>query len=180
MAQEYEVTWFQPTDFADNHNNYWCNVAFQGVSEPLKWVVKDPTKVKVGDKVFGEIKEQTSKAGKPYQRFYRAERPDDTQQSLPTGGGYKRDDSHIRAQWAIGQAISHLGGDKDKTLEDVETLAGALFVMVDRVKNPKVDAPDKWVKSVEEQVAQEQAKRDRDIIHSLEEGTPINLDEIPF
>jgi len=63
MAQEYEVTWFQPTDFADNHNNYWCNVAFQGVSEPLKWVVKDPTKVKVGDKVFGEIKEQTSKAG---------------------------------------------------------------------------------------------------------------------
>ena len=76
MAQEYEVTWFQPTDFADNHNNYWCNVAFQGVSEPLKWVVKDPTKVKVGDKVFGEIKEQTSKAGKPYQRFYRAERPD--------------------------------------------------------------------------------------------------------
>ena len=61
------------------------------------------------------------------------------------GGGSKpsyqpRDDRHIQAQWAIGQAIILLGDDALGKLDDIESLASDLFVMVNRVKNS--DAED--------------------------------------
>lgn len=55
--------------------------------------------------------------------------------SKPAGNHYQpRDDSHIKAQWAIGQAMSLV------TLETldyriIESIAIELFTMVDRVKN---------------------------------------------
>lgn len=57
------------------------------------------------------------------------------------GGSYsgsKRDDSHIKAQWAIGQAIAWLNVHTlpDETdMSNIEPLANDLFAMVDRVKN---------------------------------------------
>lgn len=45
--------------------------------------------------------------------------------------GQPRDDDAIRAQWAIGQAVSVHGDDLDK----VEPLAGQFFAMVSRVKH---------------------------------------------
>lgn len=49
-----------------------------------------------------------------------------------------RDDSHIKAQWAIGQAGLLIEDKND--LEGIETLAKDLFAMVDRVKG--LPAPD--------------------------------------
>lgn len=52
------------------------------------------------------------------------------------GSGYTpRDDSHIKAQWAIGQAVSTLAKDGELDLELTEALAKDLFAMVDRVKS---------------------------------------------
>lgn len=80
--QEYEVTFFEETDFKDNYGNTWCTVGFLGVGEPVKWVLKDPSTVSVGDKVFGEIEIKTSKAGKDYNKFKRA-KPDEIPSSAP-------------------------------------------------------------------------------------------------
>lgn len=67
-----------------------------------------------------------------------------------TGGGSSytpRDDSHIKAQWAIGQAVSVLSKDEGELdLEAVEPLADDFYDMVERVKNhhakPAVAEPD--------------------------------------
>ena len=61
------------------------------------------------------------------------------------GGGAKpsytpRDDSHIKAQWAIGQAITVLADKGSVDLELTEALAKDLFAMVDRVKGEKEPA----------------------------------------
>lgn len=63
------------------------------------------------------------------------------------GGGSKpqyqpRDDSHIKAQWAIGQAVSFVRdheGPEDGLWNEIEETAIRLFAMVDRVKAGPVD-----------------------------------------
>lgn len=59
--------------FVDQHGNTWLTVAFEGQSEPVRWVVKDPSKVTEGMSVEGDIEDATSKAGKPYLRFKRVQ-----------------------------------------------------------------------------------------------------------
>lgn len=76
MAQEYKVTAFKAGDFKDNFGNTWCEAVFEGVGEPVRWVLKDPSKISVGDVVFGHIEEAISKAGKPYNRFKTDKRDD--------------------------------------------------------------------------------------------------------
>lgn len=75
MAQNYKVKEVQEQDtpFVDKHGNTWLTVAFEGVSEPVRWVVKDPSKVTEGMSVEGDIVEATSKAGKTYLRFKRVQ-----------------------------------------------------------------------------------------------------------
>lgn len=55
----------------------------------------------------------------------------------------KRDDTHIKAQWAIGQAVSivsqNLKPDEELPFDGIEDIAKELFAMVDRVKDS--DAP---------------------------------------
>lgn len=136
MAKEYELTQFKVGDFQDNHGNTWCDAVFLGVGEPVRIVVKDPTKYEAGQKLYGELKEQTSKAGKPYLRFYREQRPEGQTSFTPSAKKEwtPRDDSHIRAQWAIGQAVSLAVATHKFGLEDVESDAKWLYAMVDRVK----------------------------------------------
>lgn len=85
MLKDYKLVSFEKGDFQDFHKNYWCTAVFEGVGEPIKWVVKDPTKVTEGETYYGEIKEETSKAGKSYLRFYKKQAPD--AQGASQGGG---------------------------------------------------------------------------------------------
>jgi hypothetical protein len=89
---------------------------------------------KKGDVLYGHI-ESTAYGDK----FKSEQRP---QSGGQTGGQSTswtpRDDSHIRAQWAIGQSIQmHIAeGVPGQRSEpgDIEDLAKILFAMVDRVK----------------------------------------------
>lgn len=54
------------------------------------------------------------------------------------GGSQSRDDSHIKAQWAIGQAIilhNTMQTGTNIEMDFIETKARELFAMVDRVKD---------------------------------------------
>lgn len=74
--QDFKLTNFKPTDFKDNFGNVWCEATFEGVGEPVKWVVKDITTPVIGQSYYGEMKDMKSKTGKTYVRFYKRERPD--------------------------------------------------------------------------------------------------------
>jgi hypothetical protein len=187
LAQDYKLTSFEKSDFQDNFGNYWCNAAFEGVSEPVRWVVKDPASVEVGKVYYGEIKDATSKAGKAYLRFHR-EKKEDAQPShseTPKQEWQPRDDSHIRAQWAIGQAVSALVAlNTDGKLEYgvVEDIAKKLFAMVDRVKgssestDPKANTPA----LTEKPSATGITAKTSDAVYDVPEGEPFSLDDIPF
>lgn len=189
MSKEYEVLQFKIGDFQDNHGNTWCDMTLQGVSEPVRIVVKDPTKIKDGDKLYGEIKKQTSKAGKDYLRFYRETRPDDSQQGFGnrTGGAkpawQPRDDSAIRAQWAIGQAVTiHMTHAPSKGFtrsDEIEKTAKELFSMVDRVKGSVVTGSTNPGET-KEFSTMDDGEFASLMAKNLDEGTPINLEEIPF
>lgn len=167
--KEYELTEFKSSDFKDQNGNVWCDAVFLGVGEPVKWVVKDPSKVVVGQKYYGKITDETSKANKPYQRFRREKRPED--QAQPQGKSKRdwqpRDDAAIRAQWAIGQAMTFLVAANDvndgNPIEQAEILAKELYAMVDRVKDsnsPK--APEPAPKNSWEQARQKLHQNERD------------------
>src|SRR5688500_11857837 len=157
MPQEYELTQFKVGDFKDANQNTWCDAVFQGMGEPVKWVVKDPNTITVGQKYYGTIKQRESQAGKTYLRFYREKKPD--QQSGGSGygkGTYQpRDDMAIRAQWAIGQAVSSQVALRAATgttmpalkFDEVEVAAKLLYAMVDRVKNTTVVTDTKPVEN---------------------------------
>lgn len=57
--------------FKDHNGNEWITAVFEGFGEPVKWVVKDSTKIRVGETYQGEIKDWTSTKGKTMPRFYR-------------------------------------------------------------------------------------------------------------
>src|SRR3990167_2153778 len=77
MSEYYELTSFKPSDFKDDYGNTWCDAAFLGHGEPVKWVVKEVGNQKVGEKYYGHIEHKTSKANKPYNRFYADKPPED-------------------------------------------------------------------------------------------------------
>lgn len=56
--------------------------------------------------------------------------------------GAPRDDRHIKAQWAIGQAMTMVDGIAKLDFDVVEDIAQNLFLMVDRVKQAIPDAPE--------------------------------------
>ena len=195
MAQDYKLLQFKVGDFQDQHGNTWATAAFEGVSEPVRWVVKDPSTIKEQESYYGDIKQHESKSGRPYLRFHRAKKEDRP----------KRDDSAIRAQWAIGQAVNTLtpliakiAGKADETfisgidakfLEDVELKAKAFYAMVDRVKGseaPKEEPKKTGYDVFKENRPSKHDDRDEDrefaslMQKGLETGEEINLDEIPF
>lgn len=136
--KEYTVRIFKIGDFQDNFGNTWCDVVFEGEGEPVKWVLKDPTKVSEGDKVTGDIQEKTSKHGKAYLRFYKEQQ--DTRPAPKVKGQsdeyWAEKDLTIRAQWAIGQSIQlHIAvtANGGKEAQSIETTANELFQMVPRI-----------------------------------------------
>jgi formylmethanofuran dehydrogenase subunit A len=132
MAQDYTLTYFRVSDFKDNNGNTWCDAAFDGISEPVKWVVKDPTTVVKGQQYYGQIVEAISKAGKPYLRFKREQRLEASTGNSPQT--FSKNSDAIRAQWAIGQAVQLAIADNLTDIVTIEATAKTLFAMVERVK----------------------------------------------
>lgn len=106
-------------------------VQLEGNGEPVQINKKAESEApQVGDKVFGKI-EEVEFGDRTLQKFKAGKKP--------YGGGYQRDDSAIRAQWAIGQAVSSTSvqtfeGKLDFYYEALESKAKKFYAMVDRVK----------------------------------------------
>lgn len=170
MSEYYEVTSFKPSDFKDNYGNTWCDMALLKFGEPVKIVLKDPSTVKVGDKLYGTINTQTSKAGKEYFKF-KKEMPQESPAGQPQSDEYWDDrNAAIRAQWAIGQAMNLAVKLYDKEtgrlpFDTVEEYAEYLFAMVDRVSGKE---------------ASNDATVGRAVSDMVNSGADIDLDEVPY
>ena len=124
----------------DQHGNesYW--VKFEGAQNSCLMVAKRAPEV--GGTEHGDVTEQTSKAGKTYYRFKRAQREDGQtfHSEAPSFKGsakkewQPRDDDRIVAQWAIGQALTKGIAAKVFDTETIESYAKEFYAMVDRVK----------------------------------------------
>jgi hypothetical protein len=191
MPQDYEILQFKKGDFQDNFGNYWCDMALKGFGEPVRIAVKDPAQFEAGQTLYGTIETKQSRAGKEYYKFNRQKKEDEpygSQKSNTTSGKkdwQPRDDNAIRAQWSIGQAMTHFAAKEEVKLADVEKLAKALYVMVDRVKQDGIATePDI---SPEELQARRETERDAERLrNTLQEDEvympvgEINLADIPF
>jgi hypothetical protein len=156
MAQEYTVKAWEPwmdreTDelVRDKFGNYKGTVFFDEDPRNVDGTFK--VQPLPGDKKFGDLVDYKSSAGNARLKFQRAERPEagqsfhDRAPSAAKKEWQPRDDDAIRAQWAIGQAVSMHNDDKavtgaqfiaggDKSLPAIEATAKQLFAMVERVK----------------------------------------------
>jgi hypothetical protein len=153
QPREYEIVHFEKSDFQDQNGNYWCNVLFKGAaSEPIKIVVKDPTDsvFSVGSILYGRITNETSKAGKPYNRFRREKKPDapttlGNDGSTGNSQGWKSNDAGTQESIARSVALkaavdSHSSGKVDDILKTAETYlawlqGGAVQKPVETVHN---------------------------------------------
>jgi len=134
----------------DKFGNYKGSVTFEEYnSEPVDATFKEQPKV--GDKKFGTVEEYTTSKGSTRLKFQRANRPEMETKSqgstAPKKDWQPRDDAHIKAQWAIGQAMTEFTSipyDIRRTMADnmsaVEYRAKELFAMVDRVKDSTIEA----------------------------------------
>ncbi len=159
MAQDYKLLYFKDSDYKDSFGNTWCDASFEGISEPVKWVVKDVSKIELGKLYYGEITMETSKANKPYRRFRTKQKPEENTGS--TSSSSVGED--IRAQFAIKAAVALLRNPEADIKEDlVLHWARIFYAMVDKVKQhtgqdtvqdkvqdtPQTEAKpwDKWAK----------------------------------
>jgi hypothetical protein len=170
-AKEYTILSFKASDFVDDHNNTWCDILFEEAkTEPVKIVVKDPGKFSEGDKLYGEVKQVESRAGKMYWRFYRKERPQEDAlnsraENKPDDEYWEKKNQTIRAQWALGQSVGVFGDDLDNVLE----YATKLFKLVDRV------IEDANRPSLKEKFDEVKAKKEE--VQTFEDGRPVT-DEV--
>ena len=172
MSQTYEVMDFKIGTFQDNYGNTWCNMALKGQGEPITIVLKDPTTVKVGDSLTGDIKDATSKANKPYLRFYKEKQEggysnssQGTTKPKQTDEYWSDKDAGIKAQMAV-KASANLWSNKEWSIKDIEETAISLLNIVEKIK----------VSSNSEPVTGQDEVHDFDI----NDQDIINLDDIPF
>jgi hypothetical protein len=173
VAQEYKLTSFKTTDFKDQNNNYWCDGAFEGISEPVKIVTPAPPKWIVGETYYGTISVEVSKAGKAYNRFRRISRPEPVVTAPESNKWSGRDDKAIQAQWSIGQAVQvelAVSGDHFDDAR-VETQAKRFMAMIERVKTGASIVTPEPLPSMPAGV---------DPVSGILDDEPINLDDIPF
>jgi len=183
MAQEYILRSFEKGDFQDAHGNYWCTAAFEGFGEPVKWVVKDPTKPQEGRSYYGEITEQTSKAGKPYWRFYKKQRQDAPQNAA--GTAWKDTSDGQRQGMCMNNAAAYINlrnANEDMPAKDwaamVHEFAKALYELGGLENTPEVEVAGQQ-RTLVEMFNETRAARE-DTVHPVNEDEPINLDDIPF
>lgn len=189
MAQEYVLRSFKKGDYQDAHGNYWCDAAFEGFGEPVRWVVKDPLKIKEGESYYGEIKEMTSQAGKPYMRFYKQIRTEDGtpsggSQGAPKGSGWKDTSDGQRQGMCINNAAAFICAQNTENAMGavdwaklVHEYAAALYALGDLAK-PVEDPPMKRSLTETFNTLRATTQAPDDVAPYTDE--PINLDDIPF
>lgn len=187
MAQEYTVkSWkvWENEDgiIRDQHGNYKGSVLFEEESgEQIDATFKEQPNV--GDKKYGDIVEYTTKAGKPRQKFQRANRLEEGANvgtAATTKGSYQpRDDASIKAQFAIKGAIQlEIGSNGDYSLSHIEETAKQLFSMIDRVKGGS-ESPNPKASGYEAFVAQGKRLNDMDLL-DLYDDTTIRDDFLKY
>lgn len=127
MPQEYIVRAFKAGDFKDNYGNTWCEVAFDGISEPVRWVVQDPSKVELGQVVYGHIEDATSKAGKPYNRFKTDKREEQASTPPARAVALNTEDSIARAV-ALKAAVEIVAASAPKDVGAVLEVADKFLI----------------------------------------------------
>jgi len=145
---EFTLTDLRVGDFKDQNGNSWCNATFEEYGEPVTWVIKDPSKISLGTKYSGEIKDWTSSKGKVMPRFYReqAGAPSAQSQSSGKSDAYLKDVSNTAIMVYNGslnyasQAGLNLISDKEDRRIYFEYVADAtdeLLKMVENVREGK-------------------------------------------
>lgn len=210
MAQTYTVRDVRKTDQWDSQYGTFQTyaLALEGIGEPVKLNKKVPVKDEPakGGTLYGTIEEKSTRNGSTYRQL-KLERPDTGPYSGGAHGYSKRDyqprdDAAIRAQWAIGQAMSFFTAKSTDVQIDedhVAQMAQKLYAMVDRVKGGSESTDPKEnlhtssslgksqdstptqntltisgnEASVEEEQANAQAARDAQLIKSFTDGTPV-------
>lgn len=168
MARIYKIVQFKPTDYKDQYENYWCDVAFEGVSEPAKWSMREESvpKWKEGMEVYGHIEEATSRANKPYNRFKTDKVPEGAPEATPASpGGSKPSGGWTESpekQQSINRAVAlnnasvlfeGLGGGADVT--NIIAIADTFYTWLSTSDKAKVEAV-------------------------LGDTEPVNIDDIPY
>lgn len=201
MAQEYTVKDVKTTGQQDDHGNDKLWVSFEEVQDNAFMIAKKlPER---GQKEYGELKKETSKAGKEYYRFKRVQR-EDGQSSNSFKGSEKREwvdnSDSIVAQSAVKSATQVYAGT-GADYGEVERMARNLHSLIIELSDPKAKALQtnppvvmqgkldtssgyETFKAAGGNVKSQALAEDQppasaydDLINSSQE---INLDEIPF
>lgn len=123
QPQEYKLKQFTAGDYKDPHNNTWCDAVFEGKGEPVKWVVKDPTQIQIGQTYYGHFEEKTSQAGKPYTRFYKDQRPEGSPPQAAQAPGYAEGQAWGNALTnAVATQALLMGKDTPDTIEAIREM----------------------------------------------------------
>lgn len=145
QPQELKIIHLDPgtQPYFDQNGNQWVNVLFEGFqNEPIKWVVKDLSQYQVGQTIYGHIEQKTSQAGKPYNRFYRDQKPDygqATQAGAVAGSKYQpRDDNtqeSIARSVALKAAVDFTPTAGMNDLQDVLKVANTFLAWLQNSKS---------------------------------------------
>lgn len=130
QAKDYTIREFKAGTFQDQNGNLWCDMVLEeNPSEPVRIVVKDPTKFSNGMKIYGKIKAMTSQQGKQYYRFFREKHPD----SAPTSGKYdSAGQKHgnclkIAADFYLAKGVASM--TEDDFVRAIQELSSKLFTI---------------------------------------------------
>lgn len=190
MAQYYTVTEVSskpPTTWEGRYGQMETyKVKLEGVDEPVEVNRKPGNVPKPAEALYGEIK--STEYGYKFS-------PEKKPWNGLSGGGqkYTRDDSAIRAQWAIGQSVVLYNANNEDSLGPhmnvIEAQAKELYAMVDRVKG---ETPVKTLETPQtgyDKAKQVRKQLDYDASDDPEfasmmakglEADDIKLDDIPF
>lgn len=169
---EYTIKDFSVSDFKDNFGNVWCSVTFEEVGEPVRWVMKPESTetVHLDTKVTGEVKEMTSKAGKPYMRFYKAKDESPNTHSQQTDKAYLKDLSSMpldvfRALLPYIDAQALVKGDQayyGEVMTLIQQASDDLLGFSDNIRNGKPTPAGEPVKAPQQQSWEDEAKDEID------------------
>lgn len=143
MSREYKITQISqqaPRQWdGPNGTVYYIKIRLEGHAKAVSIGKKSPDALHVGDSVYGTITEDPMH---DEDKFKADQNPSYSGGSSSSKPAYvPRDDLAIRAQWAIGQSMTAVYDSDAGNTAMVELLAGELFAMVDRVKNPTLAQP---------------------------------------
>ena len=194
MPQDYHVLQFKRGTWKDNNDNFWCDMALTGISEPVRIAVKDPQQFHDDMELYGVIEDATSQAGKPYLKFTRKKKEDDKSVQAELIGQASPKNERLpespEKQHSINKSVAlnnavllyANAANKSNVLAKANEFLGWL-----ESTDPKVEAPS-ISQSVEEAQAQREAERDNERLHNTFQedevyqpgDDPIDINDIPF